>query len=615
MANRNLAAPVQPGMAQGAAVLDNFFPTSTSVILRRGKEINATLGDGTLDTTSLFSYVVGTQQRLFGSTATTIYDITTISTPINYTLGTEEDDTIVTDLGDTIGDNSTLGYFEVFEGSTGGNWIVVQFATTGGIFLVGVNGESTGFIYDQASFYPNVPGGVWTVPYDTETTPFQVGEIVTGGTSGATGTVIEIIESSTPGEGALILTGTPELFENDESLSGSLGGGATASGDAANLVPGVSFPSPETLTTADLAFVFAYKNRLIFIQKETLDWWYLPVDQIGGELARFPLGGVFQRGGSLLFGASWSLDSGSSGGLSEQCVFVTTEGEVAVYQGDDPSTAANWSKVGVYRIGRPLGNKAWIRAGGDLVIATSVGFVPLSQAIQRDYAALSPSAVSYPIEDAWNEATRLRGLEGWNCEIWPESQMVCVSPPRIGEGQPVLFVANARTGAWARYTNWRAICMHVFQGQLYMGDTNGRVYAANVSGLDDGSPYTGAYMALFEDLGNPASLKIGQMARATVRARYEINEVIAFQTDFDQSLPAAPSASSAGSGNEWGTATWGQSTWGTVSPDVINQRWQSVGGAGYTVSASLQVTSGSVVPLDAELIRTEFLYQQADIIS
>lgn len=613
VANRNLAQPSANGLPQGAAVLDNWFPTSQGAVLRRGKQLYATLGDGSTDTTALFTYVVGNQQQLFGATASTIYDITSVSSASNFMISTEDDEALETEGGDTLGGNSTIDQFEVYEGLTGGDWVVVQFATSGGIFLVGVNGQDDGFIYDGQTFYPNVAGGIKGLNYDGGTVAFTEGEVVTGGTSSASGTIVRVVGDET--SGTLWLRDVTGTFDDDEALTDPEGGAALADGVLSDLSPGIEFPGGSALTTADLDYVWAYKNRLFFIQKDSLNAWYLPVDQIGGELALFPLGGIFQRGGSLMFGATWSLDSGSSGGLSEQCVFVTTEGEVAVYQGDDPSTADGFSKVGVYRVGRPLGHKAWIRAGGDLVIATSVGFIPLTQAIQRDYAALSPSAVSYSIEDAWNDAVALRGLEGWNCEIWPENQLVAVSPPTLDQGQPVLFVANARTGAWARYTNWRATCMAVFRGQLYFGSEGGKVFLANVTGLDEGQPYTGAYVPLFEDLGSPASLKIGNLARAVVRSRIPINELVSFQTDFDTNLPAAPSAALSESQNEWGTGIWGQSTWGTVMPELVNQSWQSIGGSGYAVATALQITSGSLAPIDAEIIRIEATYQVAEIVT
>src|SRR3546814_16537503 len=94
-------------------------------------------------------------------------------------------------------------------------------------------------------------------------------------------------------------------------------------------------------------------------------------DIIGVSAEPFTVGVVVVRGGALRFGSAWTIDSSSDSGLSEQNIFVSTEGEVAVYQGSDPGEAATWSKVGVYRIGKPLGARAHFRGGGDIAIATS----------------------------------------------------------------------------------------------------------------------------------------------------------------------------------------------------------------------------------------------------
>lgn len=213
-------------------------------------------------------------------------------------------------------------------------------------------------------------------------------------------------------------------------------------GAAFNTTPAITGSG---LTPEGLSDVWAFKRRLFFVQKESLDAWYLPVDSIGGTAQILPLGGVFRLGGALLFGGSWSLDSGS--GLSEQCFFVTTEGEAAIYQGSNPGDADQWQLVGVYKLGRPLGKRAWMRAGGDVLVCTDIGMVPLSQAIARDLAALAPAAVSYPIETAWNDAVAARSFGPWSCTIWPTRQMVLISMPSNSDQPPQMFVANARTGA------------------------------------------------------------------------------------------------------------------------------------------------------------------------
>lgn len=609
ISNRSLSSPMSQGQSQGAAVLDNFFPNATSAILRRGKEIYATLGMGTDDVTSIFSYVNGLNRKLFASTDTTIWDITNVIEPRNIILSVENGNRFVDDLGNFIGTLSTAG-LDVFGGALGGNWIVVQFATEGGVFLVGVNGQSDGFIYDGNAFYPYVAGGVWALSYDNEVTPFQVGELVTGSTSGATGTVLDVLLG-----GGLVLSGDAELFENDEIITGSMGGDAQASSDATIIVPGISFPSG--ITSADMSYVWSYKNRLWFAQKDSLDIWFLDdVSAIGGNAEVYPLGGVFNIGGSVLWGSAWSNGSGAEGGLSEQMVVCSTEGQVVSFQGLAPIANTAWNQVGVYRVGRPLGRRAHFRGAGDIAIATTSGLVPLSKAIELDVTALSPSAVSYNIQDAWQAAVDGRGIDGWQCELWPERKMAIISPPvTIGEYDPILFISNTETGAWCRYTNWHAMSMEVFSGQLYFGGRDGIIYKANVSGSDDGETYTGVFMPLFDDLGEPSNVKVPKMGVGVSRGNKKVEYSLDFKSEFDIITPPSPTANASASGSVWGEGVWGESVWGGASSLVVTNDWKSLGGLGYSVSLCYQVTSGSVQPLDSEIIMLEMTYTTGGVLS
>src|SRR5690606_10423746 len=122
VANRSLSDPRTLEGGQGAAVLDNFFPTSTKAILRRGKDLYATLGgEAGEDVTSLFTYYNGQNRRLFGSTATTIYDITSVASPFNWAIVNEDGDRIVTEDGDFFGQLSTGPDAVVYDGALGGN--------------------------------------------------------------------------------------------------------------------------------------------------------------------------------------------------------------------------------------------------------------------------------------------------------------------------------------------------------------------------------------------------------------------------------------------------------------------------------------------------------------
>lgn len=507
----------------GAHTLENWFPTTTGARMRAGSQTHATVGDGTLDITALFTYVNGNNQSLFAATEEAIYD-TTLSTSADFLI-TGGGDTFVTEGGDTLVTGGSTTAPVAVASLAGGSWSVVQFATAGGTFLRAVNGEDTPLVYD---------GTTW---------------------------------------------------------------GAS--------------PAITGATPTDLSFVWAFKNRLFFVEKNSLNAWYLPVDNIGGAAVVFPLGGVFNLGGSLLFGASWSLDAGD--GLTEQCAFFSTEGEVAIYKGTDPAVAAEWTKTGVYRIGKPRGPNAFMRAGADLVIATDIGFVPLSQAVQRDYAALAPAAVSYPIEEAWNEAVDQRSGDFWHCDIWPTKQMVLVTLPTENEPTAKIFVANARTGAWGLYTGWNATCVKTFQDRGFFGSTNGRVIEMEVTGADDEAPYVCVCVPLFDFLKMPASLKNTLQARATIRSSRPMNVQLSSQRGYTLSLPAAPDDIGISSGNVWGSGVWGESVWGTPPEKTTYREWKSTPGSGYEVSIAAQITSGNLSPPDAELVMIDLTYDVGDV--
>lgn len=685
VSNRALSTP-DSIEGPGAAVLDNFFAKATGVALRRGKNLYATLEDESLPVTALFTYKNGNTEKLFGANENTIYDLSTVAFPSASLLGVEfsaTDDPSIDVLGTENGDEfgwSSTGGLDVSTGYTGGDWSTIQFATTGGIYLVGVNGTDIGFIYDGTTFWPNVSGGVWALEMSAQTTPFDVGETVTGGTSGATGVVysddgttlyltdiVEAVEtytlaydggtsdfaigetvvgdtsgaigvvqnvSGTTASGTLTITGLIGSFTNDETLDGQSGGEAIADGTE-TYVGGGPFRNGETLTgsvagdavaagaqtsaapgmdfgsfdTSDMSFVWTYQSRVWFIQKDSLSAWYLPVDSVGGQAVEYPMGGVFPNGGALMFGQRWSLESGGEGGLSDQNIFATNQGEVAIYQGISPSEASTWALRGVYRIGTPLGKRAYIRGGGDLAIATTIGLVPLSRAISLDVTALNVATVSYKITDAWNEAVMQRGGANWQAMVWPENKMAIIAPPDLTtSSEPVVFVSNTETGAWSRFTNWQANCMEIYNGNLYFGSPDGKVYLAGATGMDDGEPYTGSVVPLFNDFNVPATIKIGKVARATTQSNVEVNDTIDVVYDFDINLPSAPDATATTTGNVWGIGIWGDSTWQSTTPTLVRRKWNSASGMGYSFAPVYQVTSGSIQPLDVLVIDMETLH-------
>lgn len=374
--------------------------------------------------------------------------------------------------------------------------------------------------------------------------------------------------------------------------------------------PALTFPSGESLTSADLNYVMVHQNRFFFLQKNSLNAWYLPVGQIGGELVRLPLGGEFELGGTLMFAATWSVETGD--GLGSMCAFFTDQGEVVVYAGSNPSSAADWGRIGVYFLGKPLGPTAFIRRGGDITVVTDVGFVSLTQALQKDAPSLAPTAMSAPIENDWAGYARLRPQRTWAAAVWTEGQMVAVALPTLVSQTPTWLVANARTGKWARFTGWDATCLQVFGGSLYFGAPDGKVYQAMVGGTDDGAPYASVYVTTFGQMGAPGA-KSPVAARLVMRANAEVVERLAAHGDFQIALPDAPPPSALLSGNVWGVAKWGDAIWGAGADKKIIQKWRTVNGHAEAIAISHQIVSDSPVPLDVEFIRTDVTFTLGDM--
>lgn len=430
--------------------------------------------------------------------------------------------------------------------------------------------------------------------------------------------ITTIVSPTDPGSVALANTNGKWITVQTESSDGStyirgVNGTDTPfiyDGTSFGTTPALTFPTGSTVTADKLSYAWVYKNRSFFTEKGTLNCWYLPVGQIGGELTLFSLGGQFKLGGSLIMGATWSRDTGS--GLAAVCAFFSSEGEVAIYEGDNPGDTSSWQIVGVYRIGKPLGPKSIMDAGGDLIIATDIGLVPLSRALAVDYSILGTEAISESIIDLWNQEVTYRTGGEWNVAFWSAKQMVAIALPTIND-QPVRWlVTNAKTKGWSTYSGWDASCLHVFGDQAYFGDKTGAIFEAEVSGFDDGLPYSATCLPAFDQMG-VAGYKTISMLRAVWRGPYPVDEKITVKSDYDETVPASPSAVAVPAGSIWGTAEWGDAKWVAAGVEKsVYQQWRVSYGGGEVHSPMVQLTSGSNAPLDAELIRVDAMFTTGD---
>jgi hypothetical protein len=370
---------------------------------------------------------------------------------------------------------------------------------------------------------------------------------------------------------------------------------------------GASFSTPtiNNVSSADLSQVWLFKERLFFVEKNTQSAWYLPTQSIAGDATEIPLGSVFRNGGALLFGATWSLDSGS--GLDDVCLFVSTNGEIAVYEGNDPSSASSWSLVGVYEIGRPIDKHSFFKAGGDLAIVTEDGIIPVSEALRKDRAALQATAITYPIEDAWKAAiAKGTGTRPISAVLWQSQTLLMVSTSETEGGLPVAFTANARTGAWARTTGWDIQCQVVFNDQLYFADAAGVIYAADTGGTDNGMAYRAIYVPKFSNSGSLRSAhSVGITYESSASLVYDLD----IQADYQVSNLSTPAATNAYAGDVWGAGVWGTFVWGAGAVPETFTEWQFGTAVGYALAPSLTMTSNQVALIPFKILSTRIRFE------
>lgn len=377
-------------------------------------------------------------------------------------------------------------------------------------------------------------------------------------------------------------------------------------------INGTSTPAVTAIGTEKLSHVWSYANRLFFVEKNTMKAWYLPVDSIGGAAVEFSLAGIFKKGGSLLFGATWSLDAGD--GLDDKCIFVSTEGEVAVYSGTNPGSASDWSKDGVYNITKPLGPRGTMPAGGDLLIATENGLVPVSGAITKDIAALEMSAVSRNISPLWQDQVDLLGGGDWQVVKWARENIMVISQPNDPTGS--CLVANLQNGGWSRWTGIDTNCMGLFTDSVFYGDRQGNVVRMESGGTDMGVNYTCVYLGLHEGMGMPQTEKTILQARPTFKTGSDIRPFVSVKKEFDRTISLAPSAApNAGGEAVWDVAKWDEAVWDGGAAQRTVASWQSTGVTGYNIAPEVQLTFGNVIKPNVEFVGVEVTYTSGALVT
>lgn len=562
---RDSLAEMQP---LDAVQMVNFFPTPTDVTLRKGYSLTASGIAGKVY--SLMNYTQDVGYELFAFANDKIYE----------TKGT---------------------LTQVFSGLSTAKWQHINLTNSGGHFLTAVSGIDPALVYDGTDWFKQAT----TTTAQTISSITHVGAVATLTTASAHGlvdgnrvTISGATSSEYNGTYVINVTGATTF---EYTMASTPAANATVVGTYT--VFGLT-----GVDSSNLANVNLFKNRLYYCEKDTLDFWYGGVDEISGALTRFPLGGVARNGGYLQAMGTWTLDAGY--GVDDMAVFVTSMGEIIVYKGSNPSDPTDWALVGVWQMGQTFSRRCFFKWGGDLLLLTQDGLVPLTAALQS--SRLDPRVnltdkIFYAVSQA---ATQYYDNFGWQINFFASENMLILNiPSDYGMEQ---YVMHTITKSWARFTGIEAYCWEVSgDADIHFGG-NGIVGDFYQATSDNGSNIVATCQQAYNYFDTRGQQKRFTLVRPILQTDNGLPTVLCgISTDFDTTpltnqIAFNPSIVSTGL---WDVSDWDEANWGGGL--VTTKIWQGVTGLGYAGSVNLNVASQGI---ELHWASTDYVMERGSVI-
>jgi hypothetical protein len=557
--------------ATDAVILDNWFPSLSYVAIRNGNVAWATGFSVVPETIAAFNGL--STRALFAWAGANLYNITT---------------------------QAAIGAAAV-TGLSSARWQTAMFNAGGGQTLLAVDGTDAPLRYDGSTqgaveLFNTLVGGSG---YDAGGTHTYTAVPLTGGAgTSAQATIVVtagVVTAVTITAGGSAYVVGNVLSASNTNLGGSGSGFSitvqTVGGWSVTTIAGTNTLTGLALNPNNLITVTIAQQRAWYIENNTMNVWYGAVSAYQGTLTLLPLGQVFKMGGYLMQMATWTIDNAA--GINDYSCFITSEGEVAIYQGYDPSSIATWQLVGTFRVGRPLGRRCVCKYGSDVLVICDDGLNPLSKLLLTDRT--QPDALlTNKIVNAINADAQAYGSNfGWQCIEHPMGTKLVLNVPEQPDAVSHQWVMNtvSTSNAWARFKNWYATCWEVQQDSLYFGGVspqNGsfNVYLADTGTTDNGSAITVDVLPAFSYF-EEMTLKRFLMARPIFLASVPVSvPPLVLNLDFQFSTSSAPPLNVTQIA-PWNTSPWNTTPWGGQAAVIPTKSWLGVTGIGYAASGRL----------------------------
>ena len=365
--------------------------------------------------------------------------------------------------------------------------------------------------------------------------------------------------------------------------------------------------SPYNITnidTATVANITLFKNRIWLTTNDTLKVWYLPVNSIGGAAVALDMTSIFQLGGYIMAGMTWTLDAGY--GVDDYLVFITSNGEALVWRLTDPTTPTGIQQIGLYKIGAPIGRRCYTKFGGDLLVITQDGVVPMSGSLQS--SRLDPRvSITNKIQYAMSSAISTYGANfGWQLLYYPKENQLILNVP-ISEGTQQQYVMNNITKSWCNFTGWAANCWELHIDDPYFGG-DGYVAKAWNGNTDDTSNIDGFSLQSFQSYGT-ALQKQCKMIRYHLQTNGTPSVFGNVNVDYNLADESAQLNFSTSVYGLWDAGLWDSAIWGAGL--VPSADWQGATNIGYTFAPLIKTATQGI---QLQWVATDLVFEGGGVL-
>jgi hypothetical protein len=359
----------------------------------------------------------------------------------------------------------------------------------------------------------------------------------------------------------------------------------------------------------------AHQGRLWCVLNNSNEVAYLPLGAIAGAATIFPLGSFMGRGGYVMAMASWTVDTRQT--VSDYAVFITSVGQVIVFMGNDPDT--NFTLVGVYDIGPPIGRRCYEKVAGDVAIISVDGILPLSQVLSTDRSAANRVSITNLIAGAMLQATNnYSTLFGWQLISYPKGNLAVLNIPQVENETSQQFVMETNTGGWCRFIGINANCWVTKEGSdntIYFGGNDGTVYQFDVGSGDGDMAISAQVQTAFNYHGARGQLKNWGLIRPIITSDGSIKPGVGLNVDFGSGGFVSIPDAATNTGAVWDVSLWDVALWPLEG--LTSAVWQTVSGTGQCCSVITSVQTlenGSADGVLLQLNGWDMAYEKGGLI-